>query len=595
MTTFQLPLTALAAFAAGLCQDAGIVLKLGRRWRFNPARREIEIDARQFRDARPEAAGLLFHEVGHVWISRYHHFTPRGLSPELWRELMNMLEDPRVNGWMRWRLPGSEPFFQMMFEADRDAAVDTPSRFLRWGAAVSVADAYDWDGEPGWIAGCPSVQAGYRATLAARRCYAEEVPPPSLIHCQARCVLPSDLAARWRKGSPPPHINPIEVEILASAGRAMLIAEWEVLPAVRRLIEEDVDAITGFLAREPRLAAQLPDALHEDGAFAEQVIEHALAAPPKQTPHGDRTLSRRAFEWFVSRQRPATRIGIAADGEGVPGKPTPWILGGAESQSADPAELEAAVRSQVPRLLRDLQAVLAPWQRRRLQSGHATGTCVDLRRAMAFEAKRRGHDKLWQRRQRPGRPHAVVSLLVDLSGSMRGEKIAAAAAGTLLLAETLDCLAPAVRFAINGFQDEVIPVHPFDEPLSPASRARILEMADEVEGERKGGHNCPRWNDDAPCLAAAAEALAREPGQRLLIVVSDGRPAGRRSDEADLKAQVQRLSRDDAGLTLFGLGLGEGTNHVTDFYPNAIANIPVTRFADEIGQLLTSVLLAPQR
>ena len=598
MSRLRVPAGGWAAFAAGLCQDARIDLRLGRRWRFDALNRLIEVDAAAVAAESPAAGGLLVHEIGHVCISRYHEFAPTELAPTVWSQFMNMLEDPRVNGWMQRRYPGTVPWFEAMFESDRATPVSSACRFLLWGAAVSVADAYDWQGAPDWIEDQPDVLAAYRETVAARRRYAEALPPADLwvseptakADCGPAESLPAGMAERLRPLRPERPPDAVEWRVLRAAARAILVAEGEVLPSVRPLIEADVGAISGFLAAEPLLAEDLEDALRRDSSLATEIIEHGLAKPPKTPPGEPDALARRALVWFLERR-------LAGDADAPAGLAEVLLEGHAlgrrkrsRGKGVRRDEMIGAALRQMPRLQRDLEAVLSARSPRRLRSGYAQGARVDLDRARTFAATRRGYDKMWQRRSRLASPQAAVSLLVDLSGSMEGEKIAAAIAGTRLLAETLDRFFPAVRTAINGFQDELIPFLGFGERLSAARRADILEMAGEAGGTRPGGHNCPRWNDDAPCLEEAARALAREDGERLLIVVSDGRPAGRRSTEQDLHDVVTRLSAS-AGLTLFGLGLGPKTGHVRDYYPHAVADIPVERFAEEVGALLRRVLL----
>ena len=78
---------------------------------------------------------------------------------------------------------------------------------------------------------------------------------------------------------------------------------------------------------------------------------------------------------------------------------------------------------------------------------------------------------------------------------------------------------------------------------------------------------------------------------RILIVVSDGMPEGRRSTKADLHNAVAELQREGRGLRLIALGLGPNTGHVTTFYPESVADVPIPRFAETIGALVERVLL----
>jgi hypothetical protein len=151
-----------------------------------------------------------------------------------------------------------------------------------------------------------------------------------------------------------------------------------------------------------------------------------------------------------------------------------------------------------------------------------------------------------------------------------------------------------VPFAVIGFQDVLVPLRSFDQPFDDAARMAIAEMPQEVGACRHGGNNQPSYNDDGPCLLEAAHELLDHPaGERVLIVVSDGLPEGRRSDQADLRRAVEELSHPEMGLELIGLGLGPGTQHVRTYYPESVANVPVARFSDEIARLVERVLLGP--
>ena len=60
---------------------------------------------------------------------------------------------------------------------------------------------------------------------------------------------------------------------------------------------------------------------------------------------------------------------------------------------------------------------------------------------------------------------------------------------------------------------------------------------------RPGGRNRPEHNHDGPVLATvAAELMARPAGDRLLLVVSDGRPSGPGAGEDLLERAVQAIA-----------------------------------------------------
>jgi cobalamin biosynthesis protein CobT len=174
---------------------------------------------------------------------------------------------------------------------------------------------------------------------------------------------------------------------------------------------------------------------------------------------------------------------------------------------------------------------------------------------------------------------------------MGGQKVKAAIAATRVLSAAL-AEVRGISWCVLGFQDTTIPFVRFEERAEPHVLARIDDMSAEVAGTRPGGNNKPRYNDDGPCLLEAAARLqARLEQDRLLMVISDGNPEGRRSSREDLHravAQVQAMR----GMTLVGLGLGPSTEHVTDYYPVSQANIALGDLAPAIGRLLASGLRA---
>jgi cobalamin biosynthesis protein CobT len=273
-----------------------------------------------------------------------------------------------------------------------------------------------------------------------------------------------------------------------------------------------------------------------------------------------------------------------------------------EGAVTEPGPLEARpyevflsqVARQIHTLSRVIEEELRPVKRMGERRGYASGYKLDLRRLMRFHADYKDYDKLWLRKTVPDRWSVVFSLLVDLSGSMSGAKAEAAVLGSLLLAETLHRLN--VPFLINGFQDVLVPFCHVGEGLTSRVRAALAQMPQEINGNRPGGNNRPAYNDDGPCLREAAdEVLDLGYDERLLVVISDGQPEGCRSTPEDLRQTITELRALEPGLKLVAIGLGHGTEHVNDYYPEAKANVPVDRLAEEIGALLRAKLRAGRR
>lgn len=211
----------------------------------------------------------------------------------------------------------------------------------------------------------------------------------------------------------------------------------------------------------------------------------------------------------------------------------------------------------------------------------------------------------------------AVTLLVDNSGSMGGAKLRLAMMAAYALSTTLNAVKIAhevIGFTTGGFggravdqqvqrdlQEEiskgaranegwygsgrpntgrgrgvyydrttplVMPIYKdFDEPVSPAVKARMAFMA--------FAQNGLNGNIDGESVEIAAERLLKRPERRkVILVLSDGRPAGSTRCEPHLSAVVKGL--DKRGVECVGIGIMDDS--VNRFYPRHI----ILRRADEL-------------
>jgi hypothetical protein len=584
----------LGALAAGLCQDAAIGLEVAPGgWSWDPIRRVIRVSAEGLETKGPEyCAGIVAHEVGHYYVSRYTSFPTNFPSLRAGRSLLNAIEDPRVDRWICRRYPGADRWQHHAKVDEYDHPPNSPS-FLIFCLECAVEGDREW--VPSKQVLPPAVVEALDQTREARRRYALHVPPtdpdapvdPSVVEFYRTSVLPMLSTQRW---APPRKEQRVQV----SAVEALNLAETEVFTVARELYLQDQRKIASWLLQHPQNAGRGRRLLEE--GRADLVIGQAMAAdlPDRLVPPWADQLAGQILDGLIDRRVPApllVQVGPRRRGRSWEGPyrelpPLPPIW----KPASDYDRAYAEVADQVEMLVHHLEEILRPRKRLRERAGYPTGRRVELRRLMAFEADPRLYDELWVRASIPDRREAAIGLLVDLSGSMRGVKSRAALLGTVLVAETLHRLQ--VPFCVDGFQDVLIPLHDFHEQLGPVSRQRLSQMIQEVEGCRPGGNNQPRYNDDAPCLLEHAEKLAEFPSSdRLLIVVSDGLPEGRRSSSSDLHEAVRQLTEQHE-LRLIALGLGPETGHVSTFYPEAVANVPLPKFAETIGRLIENVLLA---
>jgi hypothetical protein len=587
----------LAAIASGLGQDAGIGLEVGDHWAWDPVRRVLIVSSADV-VARGAAycAGIVAHEVGHVLISRYLALPVVFPNPAAGMAALNAIEDPRVEHWIGGRFPGARAWLRLgRGEAHVRPAI--ASAFFAYCFAAAAEGENDF--RPSGEALPQGVAEALDATRDARRRYRDTAPPTDLgvrdaIETQLRYL--HEVHPRMRGAIWPPELR--EQAIRLSAHDALELATAEILPTVAELYLRDRERIARHLQRHPETAAAAREHLRRGGGafpgLGNLFGEGGEAAGDDARALADALLGAAASG---RSHRPLT--------EGATARARPGRGGDAGSRAADarlrlpPSELpyERArrhVSAQIDALVQHLETILRPRRRLGARAGYPSGHRLDLRRVMTFEADPRRWNELWMRPTIPDRHEVAIGLLVDLSGSMSGAPARNALLGTVLLAETLERLG--IDYAIDGFQDELIPFCAFHERLDATVQARIAEMPKEAGGSRPGGHNQASYNDDGPCLLAFAEKVqARPASERVVIVVSDGVPAGRRSGDEDLHRAVRTLRQPGADLRLIGLGLGPGTGHVRRFYPEHRADVPIAQLARQIGAVIEQVLIGDVR
>lgn len=227
-----------------------------------------------------------------------------------------------------------------------------------------------------------------------------------------------------------------------------------------------------------------------------------------------------------------------------------------------------------------------------------TGARLNMPAVFRWQARREAgaqtmDNKIFEVLVHPEKRDYAITLLVDLSGSMQGEKIQKTFKAVVLLGEVLNRLG--VKNEILGFQDEVIDFKHFGEILDDTLRKKISGMIAEVGGDNPGGHNRPSYNDDGPCLTEASRGLEQEHAkEKFLLVLSDGNPEGRHSNSRDLENAVSEIL-STTGQKLVGIGLGSETDHVKKFYPTSLPSIDINALPQVLGDLLEDLIKNPQK
>ncbi|MEM5403463.1 cobaltochelatase CobT-related protein [Paraburkholderia unamae] len=219
------------------------------------------------------------------------------------------------------------------------------------------------------------------------------------------------------------------------------------------------------------------------------------------------------------------------------------------------------------------------------------------RAALARLAASRGYRTPFRVARHASGRDTVVTLLLDLSGSMAGRKIELARLCAAALADALTQLA---------FDSEVLGYSSIEAPEMRAryerERAagadlraynrfverldlRVFKRFDSRDLSGLAAIECGHENPDGEALAWAASRLAqRRARRRLLFVLSDGYPSTSDGDPAvlrsDLLARVQAVR--EQGIELVGIGILDDA--VEAFYPDAVVvrklhELPATAFA----------------
>jgi hypothetical protein len=183
-----------------------------------------------------------------------------------------------------------------------------------------------------------------------------------------------------------------------------------------------------------------------------------------------------------------------------------------------------------------------------------------------------GNDKVSERvfRQRivSDTTDTAVCLLVDCSGSMSGSKFDMACAGAGALAEALKPIN--IAYSIYGFTNTVVDEDPiiwlFTEFGERVAQPELIKRFDKVSGGL--------WqNTDGDAIAYATARLSqRKEHRKVLLVLSDGSPAGR-DHAGDVEAYTLKTVQhaESMGVDVYGIGICD--TNVTRFYKkNVVVN-----------------------
>lgn len=246
----------------------------------------------------------------------------------------------------------------------------------------------------------------------------------------------------------------------------------------------------------------------------------------------------------------------------------------------------------IDKLETELREIFVARKAKGWKSGFTTGKRIDIKRRIQEKAKSvpAMESKAWQKREMPDEKDYAISLLVDLSGSMsRDNKIEETFKAVIILSEVLNRLS--INLEILGFNDRIYEYQDFGQPMSKLIREHMGGMLGEVDDTSDTGK--ARWNDDGWALEKASERLVKQKAdQKFLVVLSDGTPeesSMHPRSKYELGKMIKKVL-EETDIRLVGLGVGRGTEHVGEYYPNSIANVKVKEMAEKLAALIKEVV-----
>ncbi len=264
--------------------------------------------------------------------------------------------------------------------------------------------------------------------------------------------------------------------------------------------------------------------------------------------------------------------------------------------SEDEYQKEAQKLSPQINLLKEkLWEIFQDRRKRGMKSGFEDGEEIDVERRLQEKAKGISifESKAWRRTELPREKDYAISLLVDLSGSMDGERINEAFAATILFTEVLNSLG--IKLEVLGFNDQIYEYQTFSEKFSSLIRKRIITMKAEVSDTGENNDAKAQWNDDGWAVGETARRLANQKEkEKLLIVISDGVPIPsptHRGAKYELGSVVESIIKEGT-VKIVGLGLGSsGVEAVKHYYPkhNLVAS-NAKEMINGIGDLLLDII-----
>jgi hypothetical protein len=144
-----------------------------------------------------------------------------------------------------------------------------------------------------------------------------------------------------------------------------------------------------------------------------------------------------------------------------------------------------------------------------------------------------------------------ISLLIDTSGSMSGEKRERAIEGAVMMMETLEKL-PGVSYEIVAFDSRPRVIKAYTERVTPATKVAVVKALIKGSGS----------TESHVAVEQAIQRIRMGRGDKMIIMVNDGDP-----DNNFDRDQYRALVNAAKDIEIHGVGLGPDAQLVLDLFP----------------------------
>ena len=600
----------LQSMVLSATQGAGVKIKLTQSdWAYSPSEHTILVSQKDLTSHGVDyCAGIIYHEVSHERITRYLMMmqdidfpTREGLA-----NMLNAIEDTRIENWSMIRFPGSQQMIERSWEI-HDINLAKFSRFEQY----MLASVLEW--QNGWNDLEQDIHSDVTVALSqtkdARIAFHNHIPNADLEHLDPTNF--GTIREYYRKNvvgildsnvQRSPKLR--EMNIRNIQHQCLDIAKEKILPVAKNLLESDMNSLASQLKEDQQLKDEIKQQNPPLSDLADRIREAMLKQPEKSIDLSD-DMVKRALEVLLNNPPPNTsgiKSPLIREGVGIErisngeNKSTNTsidilenLLNNQENTDFESEltyyKVKETIDSQINQLISALESHLSPRRKNRVTDGHRSGYRINLDRAMMFESDPSLYDTLWQRRSKVLTKRSVCfSILLDLSGSMsENEKIVNALKALILISEALTHLE--IPFTINGFNTERKEIKNFQETIYQRMIHAIGELEEITE----------EWdpNYDGKFLRIVADEIShRAEYDKFIIVISDGEPVGEDGDgEEELQEAIEHVESLHNAPILIGLGIGEGTDHVNKYYSNSHANIPVDEITSKISEIIQNLII----